>query len=59
MSKLNDTQLTTLPFSQKLKWHDLAVIGYTDAARGDRVDGRSTGGYVLTMDRSNSSLKVT
>ena len=47
------THLTIQPFSQQLKWNDLAVTGYTDAAQGDRVDGSSTGGYVM------NSLKVT
>ena len=37
--KLNDTHLTI----------HLALIGHTDAASSDRVDGSSTGGYVLTM----------
>ena len=46
---MNDTHLTIHLFSQKLKWNDLALIGYTGAAEGDRVDGSSTGGYVLTM----------
>ena len=36
MSKLNDTHLTIHPFSRLLKWNDLAVVGYTDAAQGDR-----------------------
>ena len=35
--------------SRHLKSNDLAVIGCTDAAEGDRVDGSSTGGYVMTM----------
>ena len=34
---------------QELKWNDLALIGYTDAAQGGRVDGSSTGGCALTM----------
>ena len=35
--------------SRHLKSNDLAVIGCTDAAQGDRADGSSTGGYVMTM----------
>ena len=47
--KLNYTHLAIHLFSRQLTWNDLAVIGYTDAAQGDRVDGCSTGGYVMTM----------
>ena len=47
--KLNETHLTIHPFSRRLKWNDLALSGYTDAAQGDRIDGSSTGGYVWTM----------
>ena len=35
--------------SRHLKWYDLAVIGFTEAAQGDRVDGTSTGDYAMTM----------
>ena len=46
--KLSDTHLTIHPFSRQSQWNDFAVVGYTDAAQGDRADGRSIGGYVLT-----------
>ena len=48
--KLNETHVSIHSFSRHLKWNDLALIGYTDGAKGDRSDGGSTGGYVLTMD---------
>ena len=47
--KLNETRLTIHPSSRHLKWNDLALIGCTNEAQGDRIDGGSTGGYVLTM----------
>ena len=36
-------------FHPKLNWNDLALMGDTDVAQSDRVDGSSTGGYVLTL----------
>ena len=48
--KLNKKHVSIHPFSRHPKWNDLALIGYTDAAKSDRSDGGSTGGYVLTMD---------
>ena len=47
--KLNETHFTIHPFSQKLKWNDLA--------RGDRVDGSSTGCYVLKMAPYNQFIE--
>ena len=47
--KLNEPHLTIHPFSRHLKWNDLALTGCTDAAQGDRSDGGSTGGCMLTM----------
>ena len=46
--KLNETRLTIHPSSRHLKWNDLALIGCTNEAQGDRIGGGSTGGYVLT-----------
>ena len=42
--KLNKTHMTIHPFSRQLKSNDLALIGYTDAAQSDRIDGSATGG---------------
>ena len=47
--KLNETHLIIHPFSRHLKWNDLALNGYTDAAQCDRLDGGSILGDVLTM----------
>ena len=47
--KLNETHLTIHPFSRHLKWNDLALVVRTDAAQGDRIDGGSTDGCMLTM----------
>ena len=56
-AKLNDTHGTVHPFSLQLKWNDFPVIGHTDAAQGARVDGCSTGGYVLTMTPYRQSIE--
>ena len=55
--KLNDTHFTICPCTRQLKWNDLAVVGYTDAAQGDRVDGSSTGCFVLTVAPYRQSIQ--
>ena len=55
--KLNDTHLTIHPFFQQLKWNDLAVVVDTDAAQKYRVDGSSSGGYVVTVAPSKQFIE--
>ena len=40
--------LTLHEHSRRLEWPNLAFIGHTAATQGDRMDGSSTGVYVMT-----------
>ena len=46
---VNVAVLTIHLFSRHVRCNLFVVIGYTDSAHGDKGNGRSTGGYVMTM----------
>ena len=38
-------------------WYDIGCVTWSDAAQGDRPDGKSTGGYVTCLGETSTALK--